>query len=296
MNNLLKNVLLMPFNLLYKLSPKLDLYLLFRLKQGYSLNLENPKTYNEKLQWIKLNDKNPLMPICCDKYKVRQYVKERKCEETLNRLIWEGFNPKDIPFNKLPEKYVIKVTHGSTFNIIQDGSKTLNSQDIIKKCNKWLKTEFLPCYGEWFYGKEKPRIIIEDFIESHDDKQLRDYKVFCFNGVPRLIRIDTDRFTEHKMDFFDVEWNRIKSAGMGYPTSNKAFSKPERLDDLLKFASLLSQPFYHARVDFYIVENHIYFGEITFTNGAGFDKFSSYDFDLMLGNWLDLPVNTRGDK
>ena len=288
MNNITKSIILTPLNILYKISPRATLKIVFRIKQGYPLNLSIPKTYNEKLQWIKLYDRNELMPKCCDKYTVRQYVKEQGCEKILNHLLWQGFIPEEIPFKKLPEKYVIKVTHGSTFNIIQDGNKLISSQEVIKKCHKWLKTKFLPCYGEWFYGIEKPRIIIEDYIESHDDEQLRDYKVFCFNGIPRLIRIDTDRFTNHKMDFYDINWNKISDAGMGYPTSDREFLRPECLDELLKYATILSKPFHHARTDFYIVDNRIYFGEITFTNGAGFDKFSSYDFDLMLGNWLKL--------
>lgn len=288
MDNLVKNVVLTPFNLLYKVSPEWDLRLLFRIKQGYSLSLKDPKTFNEKLQWIKLNDRNPLMPKCCDKYTVRRFVEERGCGEILNRLIWQGFDPEQIPFDNLPEKYVIKVTHGSTFNIIQDGSKKITKDEVVKKCNKWMKSKFLACYGEWFYGVEKPRVIVEDFIESKDDEQLRDYKVFCFNGIPRVIRVDTDRFTEHKMDFYDADWNRIEGAGMGYPVSGRQFSKPVCLNRLLKYAAKLSSPFHHARVDFYIVEEKIYFGEITFTNGAGFDRFSSYDFDLMMGNWLDI--------
>lgn len=288
MDNLVKNVVLTPFNLLYKVSPEWDLRLLFRIKQGYSLSLKDPKTFNEKLQWIKLNDRNPLMPKCCDKYAVRQFVEEQGCREILNHLIWQGLDPEQIPFDKLPEKYVIKVTHGSTFNIIQNGSKRITKNEVVEKCNKWMKSKFLACYGEWFYGVEKPRVIVEDFIESKDDEQLRDYKVFCFNGIPRVIRVDTDRFTEHKMDFYDADWNRIEGAGMGYPVSGRQFSKPVCLNRLLKYAAKLSSPFHHARVDFYIVEEKIYFGEITFTNGAGFDRFSSYDFDLMMGNWLDI--------
>lgn len=288
MNNLQKNILLTPFNILYKISPELDLKLLFRIKQGYKLDLNAPKTYNEKLQWIKLYDRNPLMPKCCDKYTVRQYVEDQGCSEILNHLIWYGFDPEDIPFAEFPEKYVIKVTHGSTFNIIQDGTKKIAKKEVIDKCRKWLNAKFLPCYGEWFYGIERPRVIVEDFIESQDDEQLRDYKVFCFNGEPRVIRVDTDRFTDHKMDFFDTDWNRIEGAGMGYPVSSRAFPKPVVLNDFVKYAGVLSKPFYHARVDFYIVGERIYFGEITFTNGAGFDRFSTYDFDLMMGDWMHL--------
>ncbi|POO85651.1 ATP-grasp fold amidoligase family protein [Clostridium sp. 3-3] len=286
MNNITKNLILSPFNLLYKLSPELDLKILFYLKQGYKLNLRNPKTYNEKLQWIKLYDKNPLMPQCCDKYAVRNFVKEQGCNDILNELYWEGFNPEDILFDKLPEKFVIKVTHGSTFNIICTNKNDINRLEIINKCKKWLKGEFLPCYGEWFYGIEKPRVIVEKFLESSDDLQLRDYKVFCFNGEPKIIRVDTDRFTDHKMDFFDINWNRIEDGNMGYPVSGRDLEKPPCLESMLEYAKKLSNPFYHARVDFYIVNNKVIFGEITFTNGAGFDKCSSYEFDKRLGDWL----------
>lgn len=288
MDTLIKNVVLTPFNVLYKFCPELDLKILFWLKQGYRLNLENPRTYNEKLQWIKLYDKNPLMPICCDKYHVRTYVRECGCEEILNNLFWEGFDPQDIPFDRLPEKFVIKATHGSTLNYICKDKKELNKNVLVKMCNKWLKSRFLPCYGEWFYGMENPRIIIESFIESADDEQLRDYKVFCFNGQPKLIRVDTDRFTKHKTNFYDCCWNKVEGAGMGFPLSERNIKRPECLNKLLEYASILSAPFRHARVDFYIVRNRIFFGEITFTNGAGFDRFSSYSFDYIMGTWIKL--------
>lgn len=295
MDNLIKNMILAPFNLLYKISPEATLKVLFRLKQGYRLDLKNPKTYNEKLQWIKLYNKHFLMPACCDKYTVRKFVVNQGCGEILNDLIWEGFRPEDIPFDRLPAKYVIKVTHGSTFNMIQDGTKKILRNEVIKTCNKWLRAKFLPCYGEWFYGVEKSRIIVEKFIESADDEQLRDYKVFCFHGQPKMIRVDTDRFTKHKMDFFDCDWNRIEHAGMGYPVSGRDIEKPECLDRLVEYARSLSNPFIHARVDFYIVKDKIYFGEITFTNGAGFDKCSSYEFDEWLGKWMEIKGGIEKD-
>lgn len=283
-------MILAPFNLLYRLSPKLELELMFFLKQGYRLNLRDPKSFNEKIQWIKLYDHNPLMPKCCDKFTVREFVEDQGCGEILNDLIWEGFNPEDIPFDSLPEKYVIKVTYGSSFNIIQNGTAEIIRGGVVKHCKKWLKAKYLPCYGEWFYGIEKPRIIVEKFIESADDEQLRDYKVFCFNGEPRLIRVDTDRFTEHKMDFFNCNWERVTNAGMGYPVSGRALERPECLTELLEYARKLSQPFIHARVDFYIVREKIYFGEITFTNGAGFDRFRPREFDYELGACMKLPA------
>lgn len=294
MNNLTKNMVLTPFNLLYRINPELNLKILFRLKQGRSLDLNNPKTYNEKIQWIKLYDHNPLMPKCCDKYTVREFVQNQGCGEILNGLIWEGYKPEDIPFDKLPEKFVIKVTHGSTFNIICTDKKMLDRQGVILKCRKWMRENFLPCYGEWFYGKEKPRIIVEEYIESDDDGQLRDYKVFCFNGEPEFIRVDSDRFTKHRDNVFTKEWQEIKGAHMGHGCSEYKIKKPGCLDQLLNYSRKLSKPFYHARVDFYIVRDQVLFGEITFTNGAGFDVFSSYEFDLMMGECLVLPVESGG--
>lgn len=288
MNNLIKNLILTPFNLMYKLSPKRELQLLFWIKQGYKLNLENPKTYNEKLQWIKLNDHNPLMVKCCDKYTVREFVREQGCGDILNDLLWEGYEPADIPFEKLPPKFVIKITHGSTFNIICDNKNKLDQKATVRQCRKWLKTKFLPCYGEWFYGIEKPRVIVEKYIESDDGEALKDYKVFCFNGKPTYIRVDTNRFTEHRDNIFTPDWEEIPNAHMGHGCSEYNLKKPECLSKLLEYAHRLSEPFLHARVDFYIVNNQIIFGELTFTNGAGFDRFSTYKFDLEIGERFSL--------
>lgn len=286
MDNITKNIILAPFNLLYAISPALTLKILFRLKNGYPLDLDDPKTYNEKLQWIKLYNRDPLMTRCCDKFFVRDYVRRKGCGETLNELIWAGYDPSDIPFNTLPEKCVIKVTHGSTFNIICTDSERIDKHDVIRKCNRWLNAKFIPCYGEWFYGKIRPRVIVERFIES--DGPLKDYKVFCFNGEPKMIRVDTDRFTNHKMAFYDCDWNRIKGVEMGYPESDEEIEKPECLNELLGYARKLSEPFLHARVDFYINDNKIIFGEITFTNGAGFDRIRPREFDRQMGDWLHL--------
>lgn len=289
MDNVVKNLILTPFNVMYKINPKLTLEILFRIKLGYKLNLEKPITYNEKLQWIKLYDKNPLMTKCCDKYTVRDYVKSCSCQEILNDLYWEGFDPEKIPFDTLPEKFVIKATHGSTFNIICKDKKTLNKKETIYKCKRWLKAKFLSCYGEWFYGVEKPRIIIEKYIESDDNSQLKDYKVFCFNGKAEYIRVDSERFTDnHGKDIYDRKWNKLDNVQMGYKNSGKFIEKPECLNEMIEYAEKLSKPFLHARVDFYIVKNKIIFGEITFTNGAGFDRIEPHSFDVKMGNCLNI--------
>ncbi len=296
MNNLKKNIILTPFNILYRISPKLDLEILFKLKLGYKLNLNNPVTYNEKLQWIKLYDKNPLMPKCCDKYVVREYIKSKGYEKILNKLIWEGFNPEEIPFDDLPDRFVIKVTHGSTFNIICTNKEKLDRKDTIKKCKKWLKAKFLPCYGEWFYGVENPRVIVEEYLEGDDGMPLFDYKFFCFNGKVQMIYVDTWKDGEHRINAYDTDFNLFKGVELGYPNDNETEVKvPKALKEMEEIAEKLSKDFLHVRVDFYYTHEKIYFGELTFTKGAGFGKIKPYEFDVKMGNWLKLPIE-KGDK
>lgn len=218
MNTLVKNSALAPFNLLYKVSPELCLRALFRLKQGHPLDLEHPRTFNEKLQWIKLYDHNLLMPQCVDKFTVRGYVESKGLGHTLNELYWEGFDPAEIPFDDLPERFVVKVTHGSTFNIIVKDRASLDRDEVVRKCRRWLKAKFIPCYGEWFYGMERPRVIVERYLEDSDAGQLCDYKVFCFNGKARIVGMYIDRFTDLKSAFFDIDWNILPGCDGGYPS------------------------------------------------------------------------------
>lgn len=290
-----KNVIMTPFNILYKISPSLELKLLFKIKQGYNLNLKYPKTYNEKLQWIKLYDKNPLMPKCVDKYTVREYIKNIGCEEILNELYWEGFNPNDIPFDTLPKQFVIKVTHGSTYNIIVSDKSQINKEEVISKCKNWLNEKFIPCYGEWFYGVEKPRIIVEKYLDDGHSGDLYDYKVFCFNGKAKLIDVHCGRFGEHKRNIYDLDWKFLKDVHFKYNHFD-GIDKPKQLKQLIKYAEKISSNFLHARVDFYIVKGKVIFGEITFTNGAGFDHITPYEFDLKMGEWLKLIPNDKGEK
>jgi len=189
MYKLLKKIILAPMNLLYRINPELNLRILYRLRTHRKLNLQNPKTYSEKLQWIKLNYKSKLLPICADKYKVRQFVKKCGCGNILTKLLWEGYNPCDIPFKDLPQQFVIKVTHGSGMIIICKNKKELNIPKTIRTLKRRLKEKYLPCYGEWFYGVIKPRIIIEEYLDDGTGKVPVDYKIFCFHGEPKFIAV-----------------------------------------------------------------------------------------------------------
>lgn len=287
MNYMLKNIILTPMNFLYKYSPSLALKILFRIKNGYKLNLDNPQTYNEKIQWIKLYDKNKLMPICADKFTVREFVNSRGCSEILNELIWEGYYPEEIPFDTLPNQFVIKVTHGSGFNILCTDKSKIDEVKIVNQLNKWLKRKFIRCYGEWFYGVVKPRIIIEKFLSDTTQDIPIDYKIMCFNGVPKYMIVDTDRYSGHKRNVYDLNWNFRYDVSMGF-NNDEPMNKPIKFNEMLRYASVLSEGFRHARVDLYLVNEKIYFGEITFTNGAGFDKIQPYEFDLEMGKLVNI--------
>ena len=206
----------------------------------------------------------------------------------LNRLIWSGFDPADIPFESLPEKYVIKVTHGSTFNILVTDNSRLDRAATTETLKKWLKAKFIPCYGEWFYGVEKPRIIVEKFI-ADDGRELVDYKVHCFNGEPKMVHAHSGRFRDHRNDMYDTQWNYIQDKIFTFENTGKAMPKPECLDELLECARILSKPFLHVRVDFYIARGKLIFGELTFANGSGFNRILPYSFDEEIGSWLKLP-------
>ena len=288
MNTQTKNLILAPFNLLYKLAPAAELQLMFRLKQKYPLNLKDPKTYNEKLQWIKLYDKHPDMPRCCDKFTVREFITEMGGGELLNELYWEGFDPDQIPYDTLPAQFVIKVTHGSTYNIIVKDKQKLDKAETAKKLRTWLKSKFIACYGEWFYGKVPPRIIVEKYLEDPEIGELLDYKVFCFNGKAKLVDVHSGRFGEHKRNIYDRDWNFLEKVNFKYP-HGPLLPKPAQLDAMLSWAETLSAPFSHARIDFFLVSGKLIFGEVTFTNGAGFDPITPREFDLEMGSWLQLP-------
>lgn len=300
MNTLAKNALLAPFNLLYRVSPRACLKSLFYLHHGYRLNLEHPKTFSEKIQWIKLYDRNSLMPTCADKWQVRGYVEECGCGRYLNELLWHGTDPAQIPFDSLPERYVVKVTHGSTFNVIVDGKCPVNRAEVVAKCRRWLATRFLPCYGEWFYGKQsgvEPSIVVERFLDDGAGRGLDDYKVFVMNGKAVLTLVCTGRTADsHLEDFYDNEWNPITGVDMGERSSGVEIARPACHAELLAAAERLAAPFHHARVDFYVINDAPVFGEITFTSGSGFDKFHPYEFDFELGRKLHLPCDEGGER
>ena len=255
---------------------------------GEKLNLENPKTFNEKIQWLKLYDSTPEKTRLADKYLVRDWVKEKIGEEYLIPLlgVWDKFD--DINFDELPKQFVLKCNHGSGYNIIVKDKSKLDIEDARKKINKWLNEDFAFKGFEMHYSSIQRKIIAEKYIEN-DNNDLYDYKFWCFDGKMKYIQFLSERNTDGlKMAFYDKDWNK-QNFVYSHPMDTKIITKPDNLDTMIQLAEKLASGMNHVRVDFYRLNNGIiYFGEMTFTSCSGVCKFNPEIANLQLGNLIKL--------
>lgn len=268
---------------------KLYLKCMYRIVTGKRLNLKNPTTFNEKLQWLKLYYRKPEFTDMVDKYEVRKYISQLIGEKYLVPLIgvWNSFD--EINFSDLPNKFVLKCTHDCDGIVICKNKKELDIRASRKRIKSCLRRNFYYQGREWPYKNVKPRLIVEKYINDSNSDQLTDYKIFCFNGIPKIIQVDYDRFSGHKRQFFDTDWNRL-DLSFHFPSDNsKTINKPSLLNDMLCLAKKLSSGFPHLRTDFYIVDDKILVGEMTFFHGTGMGKWTPESFDKLMGNWLTLP-------
>ena len=259
---------------------------------GRELNLKDPKTYNEKIQWLKIHDRKPIYTTMVDKYAVKEYVSQVIGEEYIIPTIgvWEKFN--DIEFDKLPDQFVLKCTHDSGGLAICKDKATFNKKLAKKKISRSLKRNYYQTGREWPYKNVKPRIIAEQYMEDEKTAELRDYKFFCFNGEAKMIFIASDRQTvgeETKFDFFDMEFNHLPFTN-GHPNAKVMPEKPVCFDKMRELAEKLSAGIPHLRVDFYEVNGKVYFGELTFSHWSGMMPFDPEEWDYKIGEWLKLPA------
>lgn len=261
----------------------------FKSQVGYVPNLDAPKTFNEKLQWLKLYYRNPLMTKCADKVAVREYIKEKIGEQYLIPCIGVWDNPNDIDFDKLPDKFVLKVNWGSGQNIIVKDKSKLNIRETRRQLAKWMRPESNHYFMsfEWCYKDIKPKIIAEEYIEQMDGNLL-DYKIFCNDGEPNFLFVAIDRNKDLRFNFYDLDFKQLPFKQY-YENSNKAIKKPKQFQEMLDVSAILSKGFPHCRVDFYILDNKLYFGEITFYHFNGMKKFEPQEWDRRLGDLLKLP-------
>jgi len=259
----------------------------FYRKTGYWPDLKEPRSFNEKVLWKKINDRNPLLPVTADKHRVRSYVKEvlgeEKAEEILIPQLFVTDDPEEIPFEDLPEDFVVKANHGSGTNrIIRNGD--FDREKLIKECKRWLKTPYGLGKLEWAYQEIDRKIIVEKLIKNEEGKIPKDYKFYIFHRECELIHIDFGRYKNHKRTFFDANWNYLPIS-LGYPKESKV-NEPENLEKIINIAEELGQKFDFVRVDLYSVDEKIYFGELTHYPGSGMKKFKPKSFDFKLGeNW-----------
>lgn len=269
----------------------------YKLMMGTKLDLENPKTFNEKLQWLKLHDRNPEYTKMVDKYEAKEYVANIIGKEYIIPTlgVWDKFD--DIDFDALPNEFVLKPTHtsGNVF-ICKDKSK-IDYKKLKKQVNKWLKRDYYRIHREWPYKNVKPRIIAEKYMENSNDEELKDYKLMCFNGKVKFAFICTDRYSEDglKVTFFDLNWHKLPFE-RHYPSSNKYIEEPKNYELMKILAEELSQDIPFVRVDFYEINGKIYFGELTFYPGAGFEEFNPEIWDQKIGDMLELPKEKKIEK
>lgn len=274
---------------IHRFSDEFYLKNFYKFKLGKKLDLNNPKTFNEKLQWLKLNDRKDIYNIMVDKYEAKKYVANIIGEEHIIPTLGIYDNFDDIDFDKLPKQFVIKCTHDSGGVVVVNDKSKLDIKKVRKKIDKLLKRNFYFYSREWPYKNIKHRIIIEPYLEDQRYKELRDYKFFCFSGEPKLMFIASNRQGEGDtyFDFFDMNYNHLDIIN-GHPNSSIELEKPKNFTKMIEFSRKLSNNLMHIRVDFYEINGKVYFGELTFYHWSGMVKFEPEKWDEILGNWLVL--------
>ncbi len=271
---------------------------LYSVKTGERLNLDNPQTLNEKLQWLKLYDRKPIYTRMVDKYEVREFISEKVGDEFLIPLlgVWENFD--DIDFDKLPDQFVLKCTHDSGGLVICTDKSKFDRKTARKKINRCLGRNFYTNSREWPYKDVKPRIIAEAYMVDESGWELKDYKIFCFNGVADYVEVDFNRYVEHKLNPYDFDWNPLNFCDSSKNDYEADIPKPARLMEMKKIAEMLSKDMDFLRVDFYSIKDRIYIGELTLYPGSGFIAFEPKETDLIYGKKLQLTglVNDKGEQ
>lgn len=270
------------------------LKLLYRAETGRKLNLENPKTFNEKLQWLKINRKIPEYQVYVDKYEVRKYVSEILGEGYLIPLIAVYKTVEEIDWEKLPDKFVLKCNHGSGANIICRAKEHLNYDKAKRKLKQWLRRNYYWFGREWPYKYIEKKIVVEELLEEGETGDLHDYKFWVFNGKVKFINVHFHESGKTKINIYDRSWN-LQKFGMVYDNDlNIHHEKPKNLDRMIEDAERIALDISSEflRVDFYNVDGKIYFGEITFYPTSGFIRFfPCHDkLDKMYGEMLELNI------
>jgi len=250
------------------------------------LFLNHPKTFSEKIQWIKIYGHIDKYAKYVDKYDVRSYINDKIGEKYLMPLlgVWNDFN--EIDFSKLPDQFVLQATHGSGYVYVCKDKTKIDTSVLRNTFNKWLSTNFYNVNREIQYKYCEPKIICTKYL-SDGNGDLKDYKFFSFHGQPKIIQVDSERYVDHKRDLMSLNWEKLP-VKLLYENSEIIQPKPKNFDEMQQIATKLSADFNFVRVDLYSVNNKVYFGELTFTPGDGMENFDPQRYDNELGKLLDL--------
>lgn len=258
---------------------------------GKKLDLNNPKKFNEKLQWLKLYNRDPKQMNLVDKYEVKKYIADTIGEEYVIPTLGVYDNFEKIDFDMLPERFVLKCTHDSGSVYICHNKQSFDIKAARNKINKKMKQNLFWYGREWPYKNLKPRIIAEQYMEDSKTSELRDYKFFCFDGEVKCFKVDYDRFKNHRANYYTPQGELMRFGEVVCPPDfDREINLPKMLDKMVGLANRLSAGHPFLRVDFYEVDDRVFFGELTFYPAAGFGPFSPEEWDYTLGEWIKLPI------
>jgi hypothetical protein len=250
-------------------------------------DLNHPSTFNEKLQWLKLHYRDITIKECTDKRAVRSFVAQRVGKRYLVPLLGAYERADDVDFDALPSRFVLKVSHGSQWNILCSDKRILDRKAVKERLSAWLDKDYWSFGREWAYKGLKPCILCEEFISSDGHEPPPDFKFFCVQGEAKYIQVDYDRFTHHTRALYDTEWNRLPCT-LHYPAHAASSPRPECLDEMANVAMKLARNFPFVRADLYQVRHQVLFGELTFYPGRGLESFYPGKYDRVFGDCLDL--------
>lgn len=276
------------------ISDETYLKLYFKAYQGYKLDLNKPQTFNEKLQWLKLYDRNSKYTELTDKYLVREYIKKRIGEQYLIPLLGVWNNANEIDFKKLPKQFVLKCNHDSGSVIICKDKEKFDEKKAVKQLNKDIKKQYFWKSREYNYKNIKRKIVAEKYMIDKDGKEINDYKFFCFYGEPKFIQVDCARHTKHIRNYYNIDGTFIPVEYGCQNDKNLILLKDIKLDQMIDIAKKLSKDFIMVRVDLYQIENKIYFGELTFHHGGGSMKVKPFEYDKKWGSYIDIKDVKKG--
>lgn len=264
---------------------------------GKKLDLKNPEEFNAKIQWYKVYYRPKILNQLVDKYEVRKYVKEKIGEEYLNEIYGVYHKVSEVNFDKLPERFVIKAVHASSYNLIVKDKSKLNKKKVFKLFNRWLsKNQYYRTGQEWAYKDVIPKLVAEKILVQENQSSLIDYKFYCFSGKAKFVEIHLDRQLEHRRSFWDLDFNRLPvELKASKSIEDKGVEKPSNFEEMITLSEKLADNFPFVRVDFYSIKGESIFGEMTFYPNDGRKDFIPNKYNKIIGDFFELPKIPRNE-